>query len=120
MEALPGVAQVEVHKGAQTPQGGATFTVTFLRWPGGTPVDNNLYTHDGNPPLSFFTCSAAAVTNAEMPKCEVRDAGIVEDSKLIEHAPCSQHGHCNGQTGACLCDSGWRSENCADNSDGQF
>jgi hypothetical protein len=36
-------------------------------------VDNNIFYHDGNPPLSSFNCVAANVTGAASVGCAVTD-----------------------------------------------
>jgi hypothetical protein len=74
---------------------GTTFTVTFLEWPRGAPPDNNLYSHDGAPPLGFFKCAAAAVTGATEPTCRVDDYGETDARFLKEYKSCSNHGECN-------------------------
>jgi hypothetical protein len=53
-------------------RGQITFDVEFRRFPT-RPVDNNIFYHDGNPPLSSFNCVAANVTGATSVACAVTD-----------------------------------------------
>jgi hypothetical protein len=36
-----------------------TIILTFLSWPIGRPPQNNFYRHNGNPPISDFTCDTS-------------------------------------------------------------
>ena len=74
LEALPTVEEVECTRGPVDTQGGSTYTVTFLKFPM-IPQDNNLFAHDGNPPLTFFSCSADSIEGADFPACAVDDFG---------------------------------------------
>jgi hypothetical protein len=114
LEALPTVASVDCERGAVDSQGGATYTVTFLEWPV-YPQDNNLFSHDGNPPLSYFSCSADSVEGADFPACAIDDVG--ERFNIREYDLCSNHGECNEASGDCKCSRGWRGPACDDNMD---
>ena len=118
LEALPPVEEVEVKRGGTTAEGGATFTVSFVRWKSGTPSDNNLYSHDGNPPLSFFKCVASAITGATQPFCSLEDTGPSVSEDIVEYAMCGNHGNCNKVTGECKCHRGFKGTACGNNADG--
>lgn len=115
IEALPTVGEVECERGAVDAQGGSTYTVTFLKFPA-RPHDNNLFSHEGNPPISFFSCGSENIAGADFPACAVEDYG--ERFNIREYVECSNHGSCDQRTGACKCDRGWKGEACDDNVDG--
>jgi hypothetical protein len=109
---------VEVKRGGTTVQGGATFTVSFTAWKSGIPSDNNLYSHDGNPPLGFFKCAASAITGATQPFCSLEDAGSTITEDLVEYVSCGNHGDCSQITGECKCHRGYKGLACGNNADG--
>jgi hypothetical protein len=119
MEQLPSVGEIEVRRGGTTSDGGATYTLTFISWPKGKPLDNNLYEHNGFPPLNFFKCTTEGITGATKPFCELRDVGELDPTKVIEHVQCSNHGVCDVGVGECLCHRGWSGDLCDDNADGK-
>ena len=51
---------------------GATYTITFTEW---MPhlAENNVYSHDGNPPITDFTCDISGVTSSNSPTCSITD-----------------------------------------------
>jgi hypothetical protein len=55
---------------------GAEYTVSFTEW---THVDgeNNIFQHDGNPPLSSFTCDISKVTSGNTPTCAITDVTAI-------------------------------------------
>jgi hypothetical protein len=53
-------------------RGQITFDIEFRRFPT-RPVDNNIFHHEGNPPLSSFQCVASDVTGATSATCSVTD-----------------------------------------------
>lgn len=50
----------------------AEYVIEFTEW---THIDaeNNLLFHNGNPPLSAFTCDISKVTSANTPTCAITD-----------------------------------------------
>eukprot|EP00603_Paraphysomonas_imperforata_P008316 CAMPEP_0114435894 /NCGR_PEP_ID=MMETSP0103-20121206/13114_1 /TAXON_ID=37642 ORGANISM="Paraphysomonas imperforata, Strain PA2" /NCGR_SAMPLE_ID=MMETSP0103 /ASSEMBLY_ACC=CAM_ASM_000201 /LENGTH=1204 /DNA_ID=CAMNT_0001606031 /DNA_START=167 /DNA_END=3781 /DNA_ORIENTATION=+ len=73
------------------------FQITFNKWPL-APKQNNLYTHDGNPPITDFYCdiSRADATTT----CTFDD---IQATNVQEYAFCSNRGICNFDTGICKC-----------------
>lgn len=75
-EALGNVKDVSCSRGVVNGVGGATYTVEFLAFPT-FPVDNNIYSHSGNPPLASFQCETDLITSGTSPTCTIADvAGI--------------------------------------------
>eukprot|EP00937_MAST-01D_sp_MAST-1D-sp2_P003849 g3849.t1 len=105
-EALDNVKTVTCTKGS-TANGGAPYTVSFTEWPV-TPSENNLHSHDGNPPLQAFTCDISSMTGTT-PACVVTDA---VNANVIEYEYCSRRGICDFSTGQCQCKSGWTGNVC--------
>jgi hypothetical protein len=60
------------------------FTVVVLEWPL-VPAENNLYAHNGNPPLSDFMCDVSLATTAV--RCNFTDviASNIKGKVLIVH-----------------------------------
>lgn len=110
LQALSTVETVSVTRTDHDTHGGAEFRISFIRWPSGRPVDNNLYSHDGNPPLSFFKCSTTSITGAVGPFCEIENTGVTDSLQLKEYVSCSNHGDCNPISGDCKCHRGWRGQ----------
>ena len=50
------------------------FTIAFLSYPE-IPHENNVYNHNGNPPLSYFKCDTQKIDReiAKDPYCEIED-----------------------------------------------
>lgn len=50
------------------------FNITLDEFPA-TPYENNIFTHNGNPPLSHFTCdvSNAYSANSGIVNCTIHD-----------------------------------------------
>ncbi|KAG3114519.1 hypothetical protein PI125_g6359 [Phytophthora idaei] len=86
----------------------AIYTVAFKEWVhlGG---ENNLLYHDGNPPLSSFTCDLTKVTSLNSPTCAVTD---ITATNVIEHVYCSNRGLCDFTTGECMCYADFKGLDC--------
>lgn len=69
---LPNVGSVSCGITKNGRDGGYTLTVQFLSFPV-IPYENNIYTNDGNPPLSAFSCDATAVVTFGEASCQVSD-----------------------------------------------
>lgn len=59
------------------------------------PYENNIFTHSGNPPLSFFKCETTLIERelAEDPYCDIEDIYAADDLPLYKE--CGNHGSCN-------------------------
>ncbi|EQC30579.1 hypothetical protein SDRG_11637 [Saprolegnia diclina VS20] len=88
--------------------GGASYTITFTSWPL-TPVENNVFTHDGNPALSQFSCNVLGVTSSNTPSCSLVDGNT---ANLVEYAFCSNRGICDFATGLCTCFMDYKAIDC--------
>jgi hypothetical protein len=86
------------------------YTVQFRRWPT-FPRQNNIFSHDGSPPLSSFVCSALKVSIAanQTVLCDLAD---VPATDVREYKACSGRGSCNFATGQCMCFPGYGEANC--------
>eukprot|EP00602_Paraphysomonas_sp_CaronLab_P001970 CAMPEP_0185021030 /NCGR_PEP_ID=MMETSP1103-20130426/3691_1 /TAXON_ID=36769 /ORGANISM="Paraphysomonas bandaiensis, Strain Caron Lab Isolate" /LENGTH=622 /DNA_ID=CAMNT_0027552303 /DNA_START=60 /DNA_END=1924 /DNA_ORIENTATION=+ len=84
-----------------------TFRITFNSWPL-TPKENNLYTHNGNPAISEFTCDMTRIDVSGV-TCTFTD---VTTTNLVEYEYCSNRGICDFNTGECLCMDGFGGPGC--------
>jgi len=82
------------------------FDLTFISWPK-LPKENNLYSHNGNPRASEFTCDISRTDDNTV--CTFTD---VVNTFLREYDYCSNRGTCNFDTGSCKCDSGFEGLAC--------
>lgn len=69
-ESLQGVQTVLCSR-APVVDGVTTYTITFLEFPD-LPMQNNVFFHDGNPPLAYFACDKSGVTGSGV-GCSVVD-----------------------------------------------
>ncbi len=99
---------------------GATYTISLKEWPL-HPKINNIYTHDGNPPIKAFSCSMHHVQGTAFnPSCEIEDVigGAGEEKGIVrDYAECSRRGNCNRETGTCECAVGFKGLVCGNMSD---
>ncbi|TYZ64662.1 hypothetical protein PybrP1_002508, partial [[Pythium] brassicae (nom. inval.)] len=86
----------------------AEYVVEFTEW-AHIDAENNLLFHNGNPPLSAFTCDISKVTSANTPTCAITD---IVASNVIEHVYCSNRGVCDFATGACTCYADFKAVDC--------
>lgn len=88
---------------------GAVYTVSFNAWPT-LPMQNNVFDHNGNPPLSDFVCSTAgAAASSGTISCALAD---VNTASVPEYEYCSRRGVCAIMTGLCTCATGFYGESC--------
>ena len=130
-QSLPNVEQVVCARTSDvTEANGANYSVTFEKFPT-FPYENNLYYHDGNPPLTAFNCDTSKVEGADgLLSCYVEDMSypdlsfeeeddVVEGWQVREYTECSNHGICNRDTGKCHCEPGFHGPSCDDITDDQ-
>ena len=100
-ESLDNVEQVTCRRGDLNAAWGATYNIQFLAWPA-IPMQNNVFHHEGNPPLSSFTCDASNVMAwpDAAALCQIED---VVNSDIYEYQFCSGRGTCDFTTGSCSC-----------------
>ena len=79
-ESMSNVDVASCTMGTVGPGGSITVIVELREFPL-RPVENNIYFHDGNPPLSHFSCDTTFVTGASGVDCVV--ANILNDTSLI-------------------------------------
>ena len=98
LEGLPNIEVAACARGAPDAQGGAVYSIELSSFPT-LPHQNNIFAHDGNPPLSSFTCDVSAASPAGM-TCLFADTTT---SNLREYEFCSGRGTCDTATGSCTC-----------------
>ncbi|KAF1780961.1 EGF-like domain, extracellular [Phytophthora cactorum] len=94
----------------------ATFGITLHTFPT-FPIMNNLYYHNGNPPVSDFWCDA---TNVQLSSSSGSVQCVFEsvtDINVKSYEECSGHGDCNTETGVCACHEGYYGDHCGNNKD---
>jgi hypothetical protein len=93
---------------------GCIYTIAFTDW-GDDPMQNNLFTHDGDPPLAAFSCSSKLATaSSGTPSCVVADvAGGGAGGNIVEYQTCSARGICDFATGVCACATGYEDAACS-------
>lgn len=110
-ESLGNVEQVSCLRSAINAAGGATYNIQFLAWPA-VPKQNNIFHHEGNPPLSAFSCDASGATawpNGDA-LCHVED---IINTDVREYKFCSGRGTCDFSTGSCSCYSNFEGVACS-------
>ena len=93
--------------------GTGSFLITIEDYPV-QPHENNLFRHDGNPPLSAFRCDMTEVMKGGLSigaYCLISDANT---ENIPGYYECSRHGKCDTHTGTCTCERGYRGEACFD------
>mmetsp|Transcript_14769 Transcript_14769/g.45769 ORF Transcript_14769/g.45769 Transcript_14769/m.45769 type:complete len:620 (-) Transcript_14769:3713-5572(-) len=91
---------------------GALYNVTFKKWPT-EPMENNYFSHTGNPGISNFTCdvSGAFSTSGAPVLCNITD--LVSDD-VTEYEYCGRRGQCDFTSGTCYCIDGYEGSACTD------
>jgi hypothetical protein len=79
-----------------------TYTVTITSWPFPVPYQNNVYSHNGNPPISDFVCDTTDITSSASISCSVTLLSTASSHK--EYETCAGRGKCTWNTGTCNCD----------------
>jgi hypothetical protein len=116
---LPNVESATCERGAIDDHKGASYTVSFDAWPL-RPWQNNVFSHNGNPSLSSFSCSMDQVEGGSYnPGCFISDVagGSGQDEFVVEYAECSQHGTCDRESAICRCNLGFKGDACDDITD---
>ena len=80
----------------------ATYTITVTAWPFPVPLQNNIYFHDGSPPISDFACDTTDVTSSSSVSCTI--TLLSTESNHKEYETCSGRGKCTWGSGTCKCD----------------
>lgn len=74
-EALPNLHNVECSVEYSKHNGGFTLLVELAEFPM-LPYQNNVYAHDGNPPLSSFQCDTSEVVSRDSVECTIMDVAV--------------------------------------------
>lgn len=75
-QALPAFKTVRCSLSFSTTRyGGFSMQIEFIEFEP-IPYQNNIYTHDGNPPLSSFKCDTTGITTAGSVSCEITDVAF--------------------------------------------
>ena len=113
LESLRNIDTVVCSRGTVDSNQGATWTLQLTVFPQ-FPHESNLYGHEGNPPISSFSCDTSGVYKGG----EVELSGLscsltnVEVNTLKEYSYCSNRGKCDFNTGDCLCYGGFTGAAC--------
>lgn len=85
--------------------GTGEYIITFDEYPL-LPHENNIFSHDGNPPVSAFKCNmtAAQGLGAVGPFCSITD---VVNRDIPEYLECAGFGYCDEISGQCKCNLGF-------------
>lgn len=75
LQSLRNVGTVKCTRSSVNSHGGAAYGVQFLTFPV-NPFENNVFTNDGNPSNSAFSCSTHGITGAIAPLCTITDVAI--------------------------------------------
>ena len=78
------------------------YTISFTEW-SMVPYENNLYFHDGNPPLEAFSCNVDRVNELKAidPYCEVVDVFTEGSPGVPTEAPLTPHPSLCARTDLC-------------------
>ncbi|CAM9333547.1 unnamed protein product, partial [Phaeothamnion confervicola] len=112
LESMPNVGDVDVTRWDDDSDltNGATYTITFVEWPT-FPHQNNLFSHDGDPPVGDFSCDKSGVTGTNTGvTCVFAD--YVDTDLCAEYTACSGRGLCDMSVGRCACYDGYGEANC--------
>ncbi len=93
--------------------GAGVYVITIDEYPL-EPHENNIFRHDGNPPLSAFSCDMTGVLrdgSSIGAYCHISD---VNTENIPTYVECANHGTCDKVTGECSCESGYRGKACSD------
>jgi hypothetical protein len=114
ISALPNVQFASCERISTNEWGGGTYKIAFDAWPT-IPWENNLFSHNGDPPLSAFACNISSIgADAWAPWCELSDVAV---GPLKEYAECSNHGVCERAAATCHCSLGFHGLACDDMTD---
>jgi len=108
-ESLPNIESVSCIQSDISDSGASQYQITFLEY-SYLPHENNIYTNDGNPPLSSFKCSNSYITSGSNPLCTLSDVIALS---VPEYVYCSNRGICDPSTGNCACYTSFSSPSCS-------
>jgi hypothetical protein len=102
MERLDGIGTVTCTRAVtDATSKSATYTVAITAWPFPNVAQNNIYSHEGSPPITDFACITSSATSSNAITCGVTLLSNSVNHK--EYIPCSRRGACSYGTGRCKC-----------------
>lgn len=108
-------ATVSCERESYTETGAGSYILKLISFPL-RPMENNLFTHDGNPLRSAFQCNTTLVNHLDEggipPLCEIFDIDPPDEGLIPLYSECSNHGSCNSNTGECKCNRGFYGDAC--------
>lgn len=114
ISSLANIGEAKCERGPLNEYFGAAYDISITAWPT-IPWENNIYTHNGNPPLSSFGCDTSGVgEEAWAPYCNIENVVAYD---VIENIECSGKGECDRVTATCRCSPGFKGPNCSDTTD---
>jgi hypothetical protein len=101
------------------------FNITVHSWPY-TPVQNNIFSHNGAPPLNHFHCDTSRTSAVHSCAFELHSSSFVSGESFVtrvgcarmfkyccaEYAYCSNRGICDFSKGICTCNNGFAGSAC--------
>ena len=109
-EALENVEDVDCQ--SENFGAGSFYNVTFNQWPT-MPMENNYFSHKGNPALSNFTCDVSGAFSASGSQVLCNISDLVSDD-ITEYEYCGRRGQCDFTSGTCYCIDGYEGSTCTD------
>ena len=109
-EALENVEDVDCQ--SENSGAGSFYNVTFKQWPT-MPMENNYFSHKGNPALSNFTCDVSGAFSASGSQVLCNISDLVSDD-ITEYEYCGRRGQCDFTSGTCYCIDGYEGSTCTD------
>ena len=77
LEELPNIGTVKCSRNKPDARGGATWDIQLLKFPV-VPYENNLFYHNGTPPLSSFNCDTSLITSGTSVTCTLADVNATQ------------------------------------------
>ena len=109
-EALDNIEDVDC--ASEPSAGGTIYNITFKKWPI-KPMENNYFSHTGNPGISNFTCDVSSASSATGARVFCNITNLVSDD-ITEYEYCGRRGQCDFTSGTCYCIDGYEGSTCTE------